>query len=71
MDNTDKIKNTICDLIYLRDINNPRLQKIVKMDKDDINSHLYNAGSLINQNELLDEKCKKELHNYIIGKIKK
>lgn len=67
--NKQEIKNTFCDLIYLKHITDTRIQKLLKQDKDEINSHLYNAGSLINENKLLNDDNKEMLNKYIIEKI--
>ena len=63
-------KNTFYDILYLRDILNPKIQKILNQDKDTINSHLYNAGSLINENEMLGKEDKEKLNNIIIKNLK-
>lgn len=68
--NKQEIKNTIYDLIYLKHITDPRLQKILNHSKDDINSHLYNAGSLINENKILNDDNKEKLNNYINENLK-
>lgn len=68
--NKQEIKNTICDLIYLKHITDPRIQKLLNYNKDDINSHLYNAGSLINENKILNDDNKEKLNNYIIENLK-
>ena len=68
--NKQEIKNTLCDLFYLKHITDPRIQKLLNYNKDDINSHLYNAGSLINENKILNDDNKEKLNNYIIENLK-
>lgn len=65
-----EIKNTVCDLFYLTHITDPRIQKILNYNKDDINSHLYNAVSLINENKILNDDNKEKINNYIIENLK-
>lgn len=69
--NKPEIKNTFYDLIYLKHITDPRIQKLLNQDKDEINSHLYNAGSLINENKILNDDNKEKINNYINYHLKK
>ena len=70
MNNKTELKNTFYDLIYLRDISNPKLQKLLNQNNSLINSHLYNAGSLICENKLLDKDIKEILYNHIKENLK-
>ncbi len=69
--NKEEIKNTFYDLIYLKHITDPKIQKLLNQDKDEINSHLYNAGSLINENKILNDDNKEKINNYINYHLKK
>ena len=70
MNNKTELKNTFYDLLYLRDISNPKLQKILNHDNSTINTHIYNAGSLICENKLLDKNSKEILYNHIKENLK-
>lgn len=67
--NTEKDEDTKYDLIYLKHILNPINQKLLNYDNVDINSHLYNAGSLINENKFLSKENKEILTNIIIDNL--
>ena len=70
MNNKTELKDLFFDLLYLRDISNPKLQKVLNLDNSTINSHLYNAGSLICENKLLNNDSKEILYNHIKENLK-
>ena len=65
----EKDKDTIYDLIYLRHILNPINQKLLNQDNDDINSHLFNVASIINENKILSKENKEILINIITDNL--
>ena len=70
MNTNTELKSLFFDLLYLRDISNPKLQKALNLDNSTINGHLYNAGSLICENKLLDKDIKEILYNHIKENLK-
>lgn len=70
MNNNSELKNLFFNLVYLKDISNPKLQKIMKHDNTTINTHLYNAGSLICEQTIIDTESKEILYNYIKENLK-
>lgn len=64
-------KNTICELLYIKTIINPKIQNLLDMDNDEINNHLFNAGTMINENVIISDENKKLIHKHIIKNLKK
>ena len=70
MNTNTELKSLFFDLLYLRDISNPKLQKALNLDNSTINGHLYNAGSLICEKTIIDKESKEIIYNHIKKNLK-
>lgn len=65
--NNKQYKKVFFDLIYIHHIIEHK--ELLNMDIDEFNQHLYNAGSLIEENEILTKDDKEIIHNFICDNL--